>query len=1646
MTSSDGPLTGRQGGPQAEDGTGGMHYERHRPRFHSHPEVPDLIPLPLRPHSSYHRPPVLDEKEEPQFPIEVVQAMSKLLSIDPSMETELLWIIRDCLLALQNEGWLLRLQERDAVFVNDHTGVVQSTLPTLEEYRLLAHRIAIEKAELDRRRTNRLFRAQEIIFDAVERATSYGGGGARAVAQARTIESLLPLLDVSPLYEPYLLPRVKAAIEQAYFRKRDDPETVTLYNCVDPQKLFVHLELDRIGFLKKISPTGLLICVECESALADFSCAVCHDTLCNFCFFATHLQGRRRDHPAVFMEQFVCSECQGNAAVVRCEDCADLFCLPCFEQTHRKGKRQQHGVILASKMHCFQCDEKESAYICEDCGDALCPTCSRQIHRKGARQNHKQYGVKKTLYTPKLFAKNLDTVLKVWHQSIQHSYPLSPWLKFYEGGLVPYWYNFKTREKVFGEECPAPPEEDLQDILSSLPAQHAATGTRFVVPGMQRTTSTHHDVPASRQLQIPSMGVVERPPPTPPQLAPDVALTLDSKLASSNNRTKVTEPIVGAPPPSMLPDDDEADGKGHTATSAAPDGVQHAPASQQGQQPTSEEGLVLESLRSPRILKYLPPSLPPLDLPLQSQIIRQLEKHLRDKENLLRRAERHRRVRERQGRDSSTSPRDSDRTVSPPRTSPERPRVAEAKPRSPTSPSRARRTVVRTTMESPTSVPASSRDRESAQPMVVSTLDVGFQRASPRTVAARDTAREAYQGQQEEARARLLFSFRPRFEATRRNVGRVWPLPSDDVEAMALLRLPTVIEYCAMQKDDGTGLYCSLGITVDIPTLERVRTCLARDTPSSCSRVTEKARRAEPRPRSHDGGEEDGLDVVSSVEDEERDEPQIDIDWAPLRGPSNLSLSVSLPRLEEQRRQESAVTIQRSYRGFKGRQRVARLRGQKEMFAKSLPLLTTELIDPTAPEQTLRELQPRQQQAAKDIQRTFRGYEVRKVLSPRPLSSTSPPLDATLTAPAPPQAEEATELLREALVDDQPPEESQVHEAAPPQVDAADETARPAADGREASAAVTIQKVWRGRQCRRDMSARQPQEAAHKTAGDSVAPGAAARAYVSDLTKSLSTVSAMHTAEQGRDTYYAVGPIHQADTLFLEAEVDTLDDTRRKADQQPEQKAPEEAAVPEAADTDKGEPLQEEDHAADELRQRQADDAAVKIQAAWKGKKTRQELETARRIREAVKDVFPVPSNAAYRPAAAAAADDVTVTGGKARPKGRLAPVEKAPSHPRPPKRTRESGGRPQKSPKHHGESSKAAHLRDKKGDEEGDQQTLCVLDQYTVSHHVHVYHTGRRQPHPHPLPPPIPVPPPVEELPKKPKKPRPPRQLCLPKRGPPNALESRLLKSPLVGSIKRGDAVNVLRSPRLLGGDENDYSYDNDHQVHATESYTSVLEGRSTQQPVYVHQHLHHDVSKPLTTRRAEDGSSGRRGLLTPLQAASVMEEPPPLASLYLPPPRTPMHLVELHPLLAATGSAYSTHINRGDGMGRETHRPPGKLPPLKQSRLLPGSKGVFTDTSPPDSFASASARFQSNDIMIEMARRRAMQSELDFLIKRGHLGGLSVPLPPASMQQLVPLAMPPRPMDGPSADEEAVMETQAQPFTWMVQPPPMDDEYSPP
>lgn len=84
------------------------------------------------------------------------------------------------------------------------------------------------------------------------------------------MEDVIQCLGIDVQDEPYLIRRVKNAIEDSYFRmKHEGARFITVENVINVQTLIVHLELDRVKFLRKISPSGLLYCIECETALAD---------------------------------------------------------------------------------------------------------------------------------------------------------------------------------------------------------------------------------------------------------------------------------------------------------------------------------------------------------------------------------------------------------------------------------------------------------------------------------------------------------------------------------------------------------------------------------------------------------------------------------------------------------------------------------------------------------------------------------------------------------------------------------------------------------------------------------------------------------------------------------------------------------------------------------------------------------------------------------------------------------------------------------------------------------------------------------------------------------------------------------------------------------------------------------------------------------------------------------------------------------------------------------------------------------------------------------------------------------------------------------------------------------------------------------
>lgn len=438
-------------------------------RTYSDPDLPQLLPLPVRPSSSYEPRP--KAKEYPSFEVDVVAGMASKLGLDIEAQPEFHWVVRDCLLSLRDEGWECNvvaaghLVEADLEYIYRHTQESRSFHHVVEAHRKLAESLRYVTTELKQKRLDPHYRVRHLVYLAIM-GCAPKEKDVRGVCSPHLIEEIMENLDVNAQAEPYLIQRIKVTVEDCYFRmKKEGPHTVTIENSIDVDSLCVHLELDRIGFMRKVAPTGLLYCVECQTALADVSSTACHDVFCNKCAVETHSTGNRQDAQMVFFEQTVCSECERKSALVRCADCVDLFCYDCFKNTHKYGKRQRHCVSLPQRTFCFECDSREASYICIQTEEVLCTRCSSKLHRSGARQNHTLFGLRKAAYNKKLFADNLDQLMAVMQKHIQRSYSLSPWFIFYDTAEppAPYWYNFITRDqrRANPHDLVNPPTDDL---------------------------------------------------------------------------------------------------------------------------------------------------------------------------------------------------------------------------------------------------------------------------------------------------------------------------------------------------------------------------------------------------------------------------------------------------------------------------------------------------------------------------------------------------------------------------------------------------------------------------------------------------------------------------------------------------------------------------------------------------------------------------------------------------------------------------------------------------------------------------------------------------------------------------------------------------------------------------------------------------------------------------------------------------------------------------------------------------------------------------------------------------------------------------------------------------------------------------------
>merc|ERR1719253_1089012 len=509
-------------------------------RTHSEPELPQLLPLGARPHNRYES--QLGPKEYHQFSKEIIAAMAKALQISVQDEKEYHWVICDCLLALKEERCKCECDSYgELVYITTHPDLSEETNkvhPVVDFHRKLAERLNEAGKDFRGKRRGRFWKIQELVFAAI-----MGERDVRRVCTPSLLEEVMSLLGMEPLDEPYLIWTLKVAIEDAYFAMKENPTMVTTENCVSVEKLIVKLEIERVKFLQSISPSKLLYCVECETALADVASAASHDVFCNQCFVQTHGSGHRMDHPAVFIEQVVCSECEQKAALIRCQDCADLFCYACFKATHKAGKRLRHCVRLPTTTYCMECDDREAAYLCMETEDLLCTACTAKVHKRGARQNHLLFGLRKAASSKELFGDNVDRVMMILEQHCAQAQPLTPWILFWDEAFNPFWYNFFTREKVRAQvtDIVHPPVSDA-DPQSLRPEDQVAEP----LPGTTDLVQTHAAKKASTSAVFhvpPPMSIKFRSPATAAE-SMTTAVYAGDPLATHGSMHATTNPAA----------------------------------------------------------------------------------------------------------------------------------------------------------------------------------------------------------------------------------------------------------------------------------------------------------------------------------------------------------------------------------------------------------------------------------------------------------------------------------------------------------------------------------------------------------------------------------------------------------------------------------------------------------------------------------------------------------------------------------------------------------------------------------------------------------------------------------------------------------------------------------------------------------------------------------------------------------------------------------------------------------------------------------------------------------------------------------------------------------------------------------------------
>ena len=449
-----------------------------RSSANSEPETKRLVAAIPRPSSSYD--PVQVHVDPVAFDADVIYGLAKVLGVELDSQLNIQWIVRDCLLRLQEEQWVVQVistgSNSGILLKHERTGEERGTNEIVEIHRQLAERIKYDLKILEAARLDPIYKVKEAVYNpflCVKECTR--------ACSPELVNLIFQLLGIDLCQELYLVQVVKDQIEGSFLDMMDagGSHLITVDTCIEMEEFVVRIALERVRFIRSTTEAGLVFCVNCKLLLADGICAACADCLCSACQVALHKHGSRLDHQFVFFEQCVCAECEEQAAVVRCVDCCDLFCRKCFRATHKVGLRTSHSVQLPMTAICYHCRCAEASVACKPCGELFCGKCSDRIHIRSS-SNHTLSSVRKACYSRKAFSTNFESLLAIVQQREQMAW--SGWLEFFDENGRVEWYNFLTKNRQ--KNPPTVVEEENTAWVAATRLAHVRAS--FAVPEKRR--------------------------------------------------------------------------------------------------------------------------------------------------------------------------------------------------------------------------------------------------------------------------------------------------------------------------------------------------------------------------------------------------------------------------------------------------------------------------------------------------------------------------------------------------------------------------------------------------------------------------------------------------------------------------------------------------------------------------------------------------------------------------------------------------------------------------------------------------------------------------------------------------------------------------------------------------------------------------------------------------------------------------------------------------------------------------------------------------------------------------------------------------------------------------------------------------------